>query len=77
MSTMNISLPESLKAQLDTRVESGGFGTSSEYVRELIRRDLARHALRGLLLQGLESKVAGVVDAAWFAKLRRRSGARR
>ena len=77
MSTMNISLPESLKAQLDARVESGGFGTSSEYVRELIRRDLARHALRGLLLEGLESKLVGPASPAWFAKLRRRSGAKR
>lgn len=77
MSTMNISLPESLKAQLDARVETGGFGTSSEYVRELVRRDLARQALRGLLLEGLESKVVGVADAAWFAKLRRRGGAKR
>jgi antitoxin ParD1/3/4 len=39
MSTMNISLPDALKAFVDAQVTQGGYGTSSEYVRELIRRD--------------------------------------
>jgi putative addiction module CopG family antidote len=38
MSTMNISLPDSLKAFVDEQVSQRGYGTSSEYVRELIRR---------------------------------------
>jgi antitoxin ParD1/3/4 len=33
MSTMNISLPESLKSFVDEQVTTRGFGTSSEYVR--------------------------------------------
>ena len=72
MSTMNVSLPDALKEQVEARIEAGGFGTSSEYVRELIRRDLSRQALRMLLLEGLESKVVGIADEAFFAKLRRR-----
>jgi antitoxin ParD1/3/4 len=52
MSTMNISLPESLKAFIDEQVSRGGYGTSSEYVRELIRKDRDRLLLRGLLLEG-------------------------
>jgi antitoxin ParD1/3/4 len=39
MSTMNPSLPEALKALVDEQVSRHGFGSSSEYVRELIRRD--------------------------------------
>jgi antitoxin ParD1/3/4 len=39
MSTMNISLPQALKSFVDEQVASRGFGTSSEYVRELIRKD--------------------------------------
>ena len=39
MSTMNISLPDSLKSFVDQQVAERGYGTSSEYVRELIRRD--------------------------------------
>lgn len=38
MSTMNISLPESLKSFVDEQVGERGYSTSSEYVRELIRR---------------------------------------
>lgn len=34
MSTMNISLPESLKSIVDEQVSQGGYGTSSEYLRE-------------------------------------------
>lgn len=36
MSTMNISLPETLKSFVDEQVSKRGYGTSSEYVRELI-----------------------------------------
>ena len=42
MSTMNISLPDTLKSFVDDQVKSGGYGTSSEYVRELIRKDQDR-----------------------------------
>ncbi|MBN8280395.1 MAG: type II toxin-antitoxin system ParD family antitoxin, partial [Gammaproteobacteria bacterium] len=63
MPTMNISLPEALKAFVDTQVSQRGFGTSSEYVRELIRREQERLELRHLLLEGAASPVAGEADA--------------
>ena len=59
MTTMNISLPDSLKAFVDEQVSQRGFGTSSEYVRELIRREQDRQHLRGLLLAGGASEAAG------------------
>ena len=37
MATMNISLPDKLKSYVDNRVERDGYGTVSEYFRELIR----------------------------------------
>jgi antitoxin ParD1/3/4 len=49
MSTMNISLPEALKSFVDEQVSQRGFGTSSEYVRELIRKDQDRRQLHSLL----------------------------
>ena len=52
---MDISLPESLKAFVDEQVSQRGYGTSSEYVRELIRRDQDRLHLRNLLLAGASS----------------------
>jgi antitoxin ParD1/3/4 len=39
MSTMNISLPETLKSFVDQQISDRVYGTSSEYVRELIRKD--------------------------------------
>jgi len=46
---MNISLPDTLKSFVDEQVNQGSYGTSSEYVRELIRKDQDRLHLRGLL----------------------------
>lgn len=73
MSTMNISLPESLKAFVDEQVSQRGYGTSSEYVRELIRRDQDRLQLRNLLLAGASSAPAEPVNATYFEGLRERA----
>lgn len=71
MSTMNISLPESLKTFVDEQVSRGGYGTSSEYVRELIRKDQDRQQLRGLLLAGAASAPSSTpADGAYFEGLR-------
>ncbi len=71
MSTMNISLPETLKTFVDEQVSQRGYGTSSEYVRELIRKDQDRQQLRSLLLAGASSPPpAGAADAAYFTGLR-------
>lgn len=74
MSTMNISLPESLKSFVDEQVDKRGFGTSSEYVRELIRRDQDRVRLREMLLAGASSPPGAPVDADYFDGLRERVG---
>lgn len=72
MSTMNISLPDALKSFVDEQVSQRGYATSSEYVRELIRRDQDRLHLRGLLLQGASSPPAAPADATYFEGLRDR-----
>ena len=77
MSTMNISLPEGLKVFVDEQVASRGYGTSSEYVRELIRRDQDRQRLRSLLLEGGSSNLAGDADETYFAGLRERARTRK
>ncbi len=40
--SLNISLPEALKAYVEGQVSSGDWGTPSEYIRELIRQDKER-----------------------------------
>ena len=72
MSTMNISLPDTLKSFVDEQVSQRGYGTSSEYVRELIRKDRDRLQLRGLLLAGAASSPAAPADASYFEGLRDR-----
>ena len=52
MSTMDIFLPDSLKTFVDEQVSQRGYGTRSEYARELIRKDQERQHLRGLLFEG-------------------------
>ncbi len=72
MSTMNISLPDTLKSFVDEQVSQRGYGTSSEYVRELIRKDHDRLRLRNQLLKGAGSKSAAPADKAYFESLRDR-----
>ena len=72
MSTMNISLPETLKSFVDEQVSQRGYGTSSEYVRELIRRDQDRLQLRKLLLAGVSSASTAPVSETYFEGLRER-----
>lgn len=70
MSTMNISLPDTLKAYVDQQVNMRGYGTSSEYVRELIRKDQDIQRLREMLLDGASSAATASVDAGYFQDLR-------
>ncbi|MGH7340373.1 MAG: ribbon-helix-helix domain-containing protein [Candidatus Rokuibacteriota bacterium] len=72
MGVMNISLPESLKAFVEEQAAQRGYGTTSEYVRELIRNDQDRLRLRCLLLEGAESAPSEPADAAYYEALRHR-----
>ncbi len=72
MTTMNISLPETLRNFVDEQVSERGYGTSSEYVRELIRRDQDRQRLRQLLMDGASSAPSAPVDPGYFEALRER-----
>lgn len=67
MSTLKISLPESLQGYVESRVARGAFKTPSTYIQALIRkeaRELAQEELEELLLEGLkgESKPMTVKD---------------
>jgi antitoxin ParD1/3/4 len=77
MGTMNISLPDDLKTFIDHQVAERGYGTSSEFIRELLRREQERQQLRSLILEGMASPRAGVADAAYFQGLRDRVAAGR
>ena len=59
MTTLTISLPESLKEFIDTQLATKGYGNVSEYFRTLLREAQAKEEearLETLLLEGLSSK---------------------
>ena len=58
MTTVTISLPESLKAFIDHQMATKGYGNVSEYFRSLLReaqKDEEDARLEALLLEGLAS----------------------
>jgi antitoxin ParD1/3/4 len=58
MSTVTISMPESLRKFVDVQMKRRGFGNVSEYFRALVREQQAKEAdsqLEELLLEGLKS----------------------
>lgn len=74
MRSMNISLPESMKNFVDAEVASGGYGTASEFIRDLLRdaqKRKARASVDGLLLQGLQSEASELTRADWNQLKRR------
>lgn len=73
MSTTNISLPDLLKTFVDEQVNQRDYGTSSEYMRELIRMDQDCQRLRTLLLDGAGSAPTAHIDDAYFDSLRARA----
>lgn len=76
LATMNISLPAALRQRMEEKLGRQGYGSASEYVRELIRRDLTREAIDqvdALLVEGLESGPAVPVTAEWWKSRRARA----
>ncbi len=59
MATMNISLPDAMKQWVEQQGRSGHYSNSSDYVRDLIRRDYERAVkisrLQALATEGIES----------------------
>ena len=39
MATMNVSLPDPMKAWVEAQTQTGRYSNASDYVRDLIRRD--------------------------------------
>lgn len=70
---MNVSIPDQLKLFVEAQVEAEGYGTSSEYIRELIRKDRQRAHLRALIIDGIESGPGELVGEAFWKARRNRA----
>ncbi len=73
METMNIAITPVLKEFVQRRVDEGGYGSVSEYIRELVRLDQRRSAqasLENQLLLGLASGPAEKMTKNDWAQIR-------
>lgn len=73
MTTLNISLPESMRDFISEQVAKGGYSTASEYIRHLIRQELERVAktkIEALLLEGLDSGESIEITDGWWEQKR-------
>lgn len=73
MTTLNISLPESMRAFIDEQIAKGDYSTASEYIRDLIRQDqkqAAQMKLETMLLEGLDSGESIEVTDEWWENKR-------
>lgn len=70
MATMNVSLPDQMKDWVEAQSETGKYSNSSDYVRDLIRKDQERadkiKAMQKLLDEGLASGDAENFDINSF-----------
>jgi antitoxin ParD1/3/4 len=74
MATMNISLPDEMKAWVERQVATGRYGNASDYMRDLVRRDQAMVAqLQGMVDQAIASGVVEMSPAELFEDIKRRS----
>ena len=62
MATMNISVPDPMKDWVQSQVETGVYANTSDYVRDLIRKDQENKtkvfALQKAITEGLESGIS-------------------
>jgi antitoxin ParD1/3/4 len=68
MTTVTISLPDSLKEFVDTQVATKGYGNVSEYFRSLLREAQQNEAdarLEALLLEGLATESIPLDEKFW------------
>jgi|BogFormECP12_OM1_1039635.scaffolds.fasta_scaffold45862_1 antitoxin ParD1/3/4 len=74
MTTMNISLPDEMKAFVEAQMATEGYASASEYLRALIReaqKRQAKQALEAKFREALESGPATPMTKEDWAALRR------
>lgn len=57
MATMTISLPDPMKDWIEAQIKRGEYASTSDYVRDLIRRDKERRARPELTIEDLREIV--------------------
>ena len=66
MATLNISMPDEMRAFIETRVSMGEYQSASDYLRDLIRHD--HEETERLLMDGVNSGPAMPLDMSTLKK---------
>ena len=75
IATINISIPDKLKAEVEEIIAAEGYGNTSEFFRDLVRSYIKQRKVRKLetlLLEGLESGDAIPLTRSDFEKIKKR-----
>ncbi|HEX8625581.1 MAG TPA: type II toxin-antitoxin system ParD family antitoxin [Allosphingosinicella sp.] len=63
MAQMNVSIPDKLKGWAEQRVAEGRYSSTSDYIRDLVRRDQEREEKLSRLQSAIdEGRASGVSD---------------
>ena len=77
MATMNVSLPDQMKEWVEEQVKTGRYGNSSDYVRDLVRKDQERaeavEEFDRLLQEGRDRGISELTVEEVFAQARLRA----
>lgn len=75
MATMNISLPQALKDWVEAQADAGLYANASDYVRDLIRRDVEKRekteALRVMVQEAEQSGFRSMTPEELYERVRK------
>ena len=73
--TLNISLPETMKAEVEDVVATEGYGNTSEFFRDLVRdylKERQARKLEALILEGINSGESTPLTKEDFERIKER-----
>ncbi|MCY7346670.1 MAG: ribbon-helix-helix domain-containing protein [Pyrinomonadaceae bacterium] len=75
IATLNISLPDTMKAEVENVVATEGYGNTSEFFRDLVRdylKERQARKLEALILEGIGSGESTALTKGDFEKIKER-----
>ena len=75
IATLNISLPDTMKAEVEEIIATEGYGNTSEFFRDLVRnylKERRERKIEDLLLEGINSGESTALTKEDFAKIKER-----
>ncbi|MCO6511883.1 MAG: ribbon-helix-helix protein, CopG family [Aridibacter famidurans] len=69
--TINISLPESMKTEVEREVAEGHFASTSDFIRDLIRDYLEDKRIERLVVEGLNDPDVSELKSEDFKEMKR------